>query len=72
MNIYTNSFRCSLKDNDAEFIIQFLQESPRYGEDNSIVGVDTEVVSSVVMTLDKAIALARTIDELSPPSEPGQ
>ncbi len=63
MNIYTNGFRCSLKNDEQEFLVQFLQGSPKYNEDDEIIGTETEVVASVVMTLDNATALAKLIED---------
>jgi hypothetical protein len=63
MNLYANGFRCAIREDGNEFIIQFVQETPTYNEDNDIVGVENEVVSSIVMTAKSANSLAGAISE---------
>ena len=65
MNIYTNAFRCSTKNDGDELVIQFLQTSPDFDADGNVSNVSTEIVSSLVMGTDMARQLANTFAMLS-------
>lgn len=64
MNIYTNAFRLATKADGDEFIITLLQNAPRYDDNFSIIGDDSEIVGAYVMTMDFAKNLAIKINEL--------
>lgn len=64
MNVYTNAFRLAIKYETNEFIISLLQNSPRFDENDSIIGNNSELAGSFVMTADCAKNLAEKINEL--------
>ena len=61
MNLYTNSFRCSSRDDISEVVIDFFQEKPAFNDNDDIVGKEREPVVSLVMSAAKAALLAAMI-----------
>ena len=61
MKLYTNAFRCASKDDGSEVIIDFLQESPKYSEEQEIIGKEFIEVASVVMSSETAANLMALI-----------
>ena len=67
MFIYANGFNVSVKDDQSEVLIRFVQNSPSYTghSDNSTpTVVEQEVVSSIVMSGKLTKGLVSAIQEL--------
>lgn len=67
MFIYANGFHVSVKDDQSEVLIRFVQNSPAYGDasgSSTSTGVEQEIVSSIVVSGDLAKGLVSTIQEL--------
>lgn len=47
---YVNRFNFAINDKHTECVMNFMQEHPKLDENGKIVGVESHVVSSVVMT----------------------
>ena len=60
MYLYTNGFRAASNTETAELTIDFLQNSPEYGTGGNsadIIGNKNEIVASLIMSSDCALAL---------------
>lgn len=69
MNVFANAFRCAGEHERGEVLIDFLQETPDYDDTHQIVGIKTEVVSSVIMSKDSAAALIDSLNyAITPPT----
>ena len=67
MNLYANHFACSKNNDTGDLIIQFLQVSPNLmiGEKGvEVSGVNTEIVSSIILTSDNAKAFSQTLNDV--------
>lgn len=61
---YVNQFNCAVNDRHNECVINFSQERPDMDETGKITGVESSVISSVVMTMDNARALLSVMHQL--------
>lgn len=66
---YVNQFSCAINDRHTECVMNFLQERPALDAAGKIVGVETQVVSSIVMTTQCAQNMLGVVQQLVAASE---
>jgi len=64
MLTYANSFSCSANQNKSEFILTVRQVSPIINEAGVNKGMNSEVVSQLVLTADGAASLCALLDTM--------
>lgn len=63
MYTYVNGFRFAGRDDGSDVMLHLMQEVPKYDEKSEIVGMDNEIVASIVMTQENALNLAIAIQK---------
>lgn len=69
MNLYSNSFSYAFNLGRNEFVLNFMQDYPRFDEKGDIVDTTRETVSPIVMPIEVAKELAEAIMDSLPKEE---
>lgn len=66
MYTYTNSFRGATNVSRSELTLEFMQNIPEFGiekESTTVVGTKDEVIASIVMSAECAVALRNMLNK---------
>lgn len=70
MNQYTNRISLAKDNSGSEIVIQFSQNKPTFDENNHIVGMESNLVASLVMNRETATGLLLNLADILEDNSP--
>lgn len=65
MNTYSNGFSYAVNPGRNEFILNFMQDHPKFDFDGKLLGTERELVAALVMPIEVAVDLSEAIAEMT-------